>query len=86
MNFPSSEDPVEALKKYIVRRDKGPECGLCFQYSNSSVTNVRNHIESKHFPGMMSYTCQMCGKIFSTKQSMDKHRIRCAAANQSDYI
>ena len=65
------------MNKYITRRGQGPECGICFQYANKSATNVRNHIESKHFPGMISYQCDWCRKVFSTKQSMDKHRIRC---------
>jgi len=72
-------DPMEQLKKYIVKRGDGPEreCGICYQYSNKSSTNVRNHIESKHFPGMMSYQCEYCKKICKTKQSLDTHRQRC---------
>ena len=74
-----TEDPTETLKKYIVRGANGPECGLCHQYRNNSVTNVKKHIESKHFPGLVSYTCDLCGKDFATRYSIDKHRPRCPA-------
>jgi len=80
----SNKDPIEDLKKYIVRRDIIPECGICFNYSNKSSTNVRNHIESKHFPGMFSHKCDYCEKIYNSKQAVDKHRIRSHAAVNSN--
>jgi len=72
-------DPLAQLRKYIVKRGAGPEreCGICYQYSNKSSTNVRNHIESKHFPGLASYHCEYCDKTCNTKQSLDTHRQRC---------
>jgi len=76
--------PLDDLKKYIIRRGPAPECGICFQYSNKSSTNVRNHIESKHFPGMFSYSCDWCEKIYSSKQAVDKHRIRSHAKENTN--
>jgi len=83
MGVENNKDPLEDLKKYIVRKGLVPECGICFQYSNKSSTNVRNHIESKHFPGMFSYKCDWCDKIYNSKQAVDKHRIRTHAAEIS---
>ena len=70
---------THSARTNIVKHGDGPErdCGICYQYSNKSSTNVRNHIESKHFPGMMSYQCEYCQKTCKTKQSLDTHRQRC---------
>lgn len=67
----------EDFKKYIQRDESGPHCGICLQFYNRSVTNVRNHIESKHFPNSFSYTCRKCCINVSTKVALDRHMTRC---------
>ena len=54
--LPEGLTSPEDFKKFIHRDDNGPVCGICFQFSNRSVTNVRNHIESKHFPASKLHT------------------------------
>eukprot|EP00092_Neocalanus_flemingeri_P085918 GFUD01108187.1.p1 GENE.GFUD01108187.1~~GFUD01108187.1.p1 ORF type:complete len:247 (+),score=59.22 GFUD01108187.1:90-830(+) len=49
-------------------------CTLCSNFSHSSQANVRNHIESKHFPGTFVYTCQLCGKQSPSHQGLLKHK------------
>ena len=63
-----SKDPSELSKKYI--------CTLCSKFSHSSRTNVRNHVESKHFPNMFSYACELCGQAFPSKNNVQLHRSR----------
>merc|ERR1719186_2225058 len=68
---------AEDFKKYIERDENGPHCGICQQFYNRSVTNVRNHIESKHFPNSFMYTCRKCSINVSTKVALDRHITRC---------
>jgi len=49
-------------------------CTLCSNFSHNSQANVRNHIESKHFPGTFVYTCQLCGKQSPSHQGLLKHK------------
>merc|ERR1719445_1444119 len=39
----------------------GKACGICFQYNSNVTRDLRNHIESKHFPNTFNYNCQVCG-------------------------
>jgi len=55
---------------------KGRYCSICKQYWSKSVTNIRNHIESKHFP-IFLYTCVICGKTVNTTVALDRHKVRC---------
>jgi len=66
----------EDFKKYIARNDSGPVCGICYQFSNRSVTNVKNHIESKHFPNLFTYTCKHCEMTFGTNTALEIHTRR----------
>eukprot|EP00092_Neocalanus_flemingeri_P095656 GFUD01121704.1.p1 GENE.GFUD01121704.1~~GFUD01121704.1.p1 ORF type:complete len:316 (+),score=78.46 GFUD01121704.1:62-1009(+) len=49
-------------------------CTLCSNFSHTYQANVRNHIESKHFPGTFVYTCQLCGKQSPSHQGLLKHK------------
>jgi len=66
----------EDFNKYIERNANGPYCGVCHQFSNKSVTNVRNHVESKHFPNLFNYQCNQCEMTFGTQKALDVHRQR----------
>jgi len=67
----------EDFKKYIVQSEKGPTCGVCFNFSHRSKSNVQNHIESKHFPNSFTYSCHKCYKNVSTKKALEIHINRC---------
>jgi len=74
------QDPSELLQ--FVCRDTSEEgkpkymCGLCNKFSHASRTNVRNHVESKHFPNAFSYQCEICGQSFPSKNNVQLHRSR----------
>ena len=74
--LPEGLTSPEDFKKFIHRDDNGPVCGICFQFSNRSVTNVRNHIESKHFPNFFTYNCKHCDMKFGTNTAMEIHTRR----------
>ena len=48
-------------------------CSLCYQIAHRSRQNLRNHVESKHFPGHFSYNCNHCGKTFKSKNTLCVH-------------
>jgi hypothetical protein len=67
-------DPRELLQ-FVVQDTNGTAasgfvCGLCFQFRHMWKTNVRNHVEMKHFKGTFVYTCSTCGQPKSSKQEM----------------
>jgi len=68
-------DPSELLK-YVAKSDLSGKytCGICKTFSHAGKSHVRNHIESKHFPGVFTYECDQCEKIFSTKNGVANHR------------
>merc|ERR1712142_794830 len=49
------------------------KCGMCFQFSHMGRNQVRNHVESKHFPNTWQYDCKYCGNISKTKKALDIH-------------
>ena len=63
----------EDFKKYIVRTDRGQTCSICHNFSHSSKSNVRKHIESRHFPNSFSYSCPNCATVVGTQMALDKH-------------
>ena len=65
------------LDQYIVIRDdslKKYTCGVCANFSHQSRSNVRNHLESKHFAGYFSYSCDICLKVLGTNKAMEVHK------------
>ena len=48
-------------------------CGICGQFSHVGRHQVRNHVESKHFPTTFQYQCQYCDKICNTKKGLEVH-------------
>ena len=63
----------EDFKKYIVKTDRGQTCSICQEFSHSSKSNVRKHIESRHFPNSFSYTCAYFDTVVGTQMALDKH-------------
>jgi len=68
-------DPADLLQ-YIVKDSATGSlaCSLCSNFSHRSRANVRNHIESKHFPNTFVYTCPVCAKDCPSHQSLLKHK------------
>jgi len=66
----------EDLLKYIEKDEERScyFCTLCTSFSHKSRANVRNHVESKHFPKHFVYTCQTCGYNCPSHQSLLKHK------------
>ena len=48
------------------------KCTLCGNQS-SRRDNMRNHIESAHFPGHFSYNCNHCDSTFKSKNALCLH-------------
>ena len=53
----------------------GFRCTLCGK-QNTNNCNVKNHIESIHFPGLFSYNCDYCEKTFKSKNALCNHVTR----------
>ena len=66
----------EDFNQFIVVQDDEKKflCGICKSFAHKSRQNVRNHLESKHFKGYFSYTCDICGKVCGTNNSMQTHK------------
>ena len=76
--FEKSPKSPSELENYIseIYPDGGGKlwnCSLCNLLSHRSKINVRNHIESVHFPGSFTYQCQQCGKECSSNNSLSLH-------------
>ena len=68
-------DPADLLQYSVKNELLGIyQCTLCSEFSHKSRANVRNHIESKHFPNSFSYPCHFCEKILPSHQSLLKHK------------
>jgi len=64
------------LLQYVL---KDPElskhyCGICLAFKNNSKSHVRDHVEQRHFPNTFDYTCDICGKLCSSKIALRDHK------------
>jgi len=78
-DFASTED----FDVYIARDGPVRICTLCGLFKNKTITNVRCHIESKHFPGIFNYTCQICAKVCNSKTAFRDHSQSCKKQQMS---
>jgi len=80
----SVTDPRDLLQFVVkdasscVVSDSRPKyvCSLCYKFSHQGKTNVRNHVESKHFPGQFVYDCEQCQMTFPSKSAVQLHKSR----------
>ena len=70
----SSADNPRDLHAYVLE-DDGFRCQLCGR-AGSNRRDVRNHVESVHFPHVFSYECAVCGVKLSSRKSLDTHKYR----------
>jgi len=63
------------LYYYCVREDGDAKwkCSICDQFKHVGRNNVRNHVESKHFPTQFTYYCEYCEKTCHTKRALEVH-------------
>jgi len=67
----------EDLLGFCVRDHEGQSrwtCSLCYQFSHKSRQNVRNHVESRHYPTAFQYSCPVCAKLCSTMRALEVHK------------
>merc|ERR1712059_35807 len=68
---------LEDFDVYVRKEGQVKVCSLCGIFKNKTVTNVRCHIESKHFPGTFTYSCEICAKVCNSKTSYRDHMQTC---------
>ena len=66
------------LNNHIEKISKGAnfgqfKCKIC-GYVSSQKCNLQRHLESKHFPGLFQYSCDLCEKNFNTMTKYHNHR------------
>ena len=49
-------------------------CTICQLYRRRGIADVRNHIESKHFPNTFSYSCNLCDIVLGTNTALVRHK------------
>lgn len=73
----------EDLDQFISRVELGYNCDICAAFSHVSRSNVRNHVESKHFPNTFVYNCNVCGKQCNSRQALQQHKSKiCSKRNK----
>ena len=75
----------EDFDKYIIPNQTagGHSCSLCLQFTHVAKSNVRNHVESRHFPNSFVYNCDHCGHNLGTKKALQRHKARCKSGQTS---
>jgi len=74
----SFQDPSELLQ--FVAKDiediykRRYVCTICNQFFHQGKSNVRNHVECKHFPTSFLYNCELCGSSLPSKAALQKHK------------
>ncbi|XP_023339304.1 protein abrupt isoform X29 [Eurytemora carolleeae] len=72
MTGDGNKGEVYNYNMYIRRDGASHTCTLCGKTS-SDKSNLRKHVEDKHFPGSQQYICKYCNTSYSTKNSMYSH-------------
>jgi len=71
------QDPSDLLQFVMetFSANKRYQCSLCI-YAHNIKANVRNHVESVHYPNTFQYPCDQCDKLFPSKNNVQLHRSR----------
>ena len=62
----------ELGQQHLVKQEGGFQCNICgwiMKYKQ----NAKLHVESKHFPTMNGYYCDLCSKHFNTYKALKRH-------------
>jgi len=71
------QDPSELLQ-FVAKdpEDQKYHCTLCRGFSHKVISCTRNHVESKHYPNIFTYSCDQCQDVFPTSTKLSTHRTR----------
>ena len=74
-DFSEIREPAD-LDKFLAKDEENKKyvCSICQIFSHRGRTNVRNHVESRHFLGCFSYNCNNCGKILNSRRALEVHK------------
>ena len=62
-----TDNPAPGVKKHKFM------CTVCGR-TGLSRRDVRNHVESFHFPNLFTYNCPICGMQMKTKKALNGHK------------
>ena len=72
----STMKSADELLRFVETLEGPPKlytCSICNDFTSARKTHVRNHLESIHFKGVFSYTCQFCEKIITGRNALAVH-------------
>ena len=73
--FTGNLQTFEDFDQYVRKDAHGSKyCGVCFTFKTNHQGNLRNHIESKHFPYTFKYQCPDCNIVLNTNKAFLVHR------------
>jgi len=69
---------AEDFENFIEKEpeDQGYFCSICLAFRKRGKVDVRNHVESKHFPNTFQYNCTVCGLSVGTNTALKRHMQR----------
>jgi len=70
-NFQTPEELLQFVGK--CQEENKFECKVCGKFKAVRKGLVRNHIESIHFPGVFTYSCNICEKEFQGRNALAVH-------------
>ena len=74
-----ARDPEELLAYVTENTDLNCElkwkCKICGK-PGLNRRDIRNHVESLHFPDMFAYQCKICNMTMKSRKALDNHKYR----------
>jgi len=72
INLQDPDQLYQFVEKDVTVAGSSFYCTICLKKAPTR-RDIRNHVESIHFPNMFQYDCQFCDKKLKTKKSKDWH-------------
>ena len=72
---PSLVGSYEDLMQYVSKVEGRYIC-CCGAFSHQCKMNMKNHVESIHFPGLFKWNCEICGYEAKTRNILGMHKYR----------
>jgi len=72
INLQDPDQLYQFVEKDVTVSGSSFYCTICLKKAPTR-RDIRNHVESIHFPNMFQYDCQFCDKKLKTKKSKDWH-------------